>query len=303
MTERLRIRLLHVISGSRSYGTFRPDSDYDYRSVHTLGLDDLLDPFFREEQIESNDGEEDCVDFELKKFLYLAAQSNPNILELLFVPESCILEMNESFRKHIWSNREAFLSKEALKRFIGYCSGQMARIKNHRAWFMNPPKGYPDRVDFSIPEYITNEQLNQVVNMDGRLFSEEHGRKLALWRDFLSAKKRWQTYQVWLKQRNPERAELEKSYRYDTKHGAHLLRLGMECEDIFTEKTIHIPSKNVHTILDVKNGKWTIERLTEWADAQFEKLKVLANNSDLPAHPDRNLIAKLYRNVINEVCF
>ena len=50
-------------------------------------------------------------------------------------------------------------------------------------------------------------------------------------RKWRTARNEWQRYRGWLKNRNPARAKLEAQFGYDTKHGAHLvrlLRMGME---------------------------------------------------------------------------
>lgn len=42
---------------------------------------------------------------------------------------------------------------------------------------------------------------------------------------YRAALKRWDSYQTWQVQRNPARAEFERSHGYDTKHAMHLIRL------------------------------------------------------------------------------
>jgi uncharacterized protein len=44
-------------------------------------------------------------------------------------------------------------------------------------------------------------------------------------RKYRAAVKHWDAYQAWKTQRNPQRAELERRFGYDTKHAMHLLRL------------------------------------------------------------------------------
>ena len=73
--------ILKVVAGSRAYGTNTEDSDYDYRGIciqpkkYLLGLDKF-------EQHEEK--EPDTVIYSLEKFVRLALQNNPNILEILF---------------------------------------------------------------------------------------------------------------------------------------------------------------------------------------------------------------------------
>lgn len=292
-----KVTLYDVISGSRAYGTARPDSDYDYRTIYTLELQDILDPFQNEEIVTTINDEVDQVDFELRKFFALAAQSNPNIIELLFLPKECARFVHPAFERIVLDNKQAFLSKEARNRFAGYMRGQLARMELHRAWFKDPPTAPPEREDYGVPSFLTNEQVVQLVSMPNDITSlivERYGSTMERWQDFLNAKKRWQNYQRWLKERNPARAELERNFGYDTKHASHLVRLGFEAMDIFTEGTIHIPSKNLETIRDVKNGKWTAEQVVAWAEEMFEKVNDAADKSTLPAKADRKTLRDMY---------
>jgi hypothetical protein len=103
----------------------------------------------------------------------------------------------------------------------------------------------------------------------------------------------WHQYQEWKKNRNPERAELEKQYGYDCKHGSHLYRLLSECEEILIQKHITFPRPDAEILLAIRNGCWTYDRLMEEIgdiDARFDQL---CQESSLPKQPDRNAIDQL----------
>ena len=147
------------VTGSHLYGTSTPLSDIDERGVFIPDERYFHGFVNRIEQFE--DKQSDTTYFELRKFLHLACENNPNIIELLFVPESkttfCTPEWEE-----ILYNREYFVCKKAKFTFTGYAHSQFNRIKLHRRWLMNPPKRQPERKDFGLLESrstLTKDQI------------------------------------------------------------------------------------------------------------------------------------------------
>ena len=89
--------IFDVIYGSHAYGTNRPDSDVDKRGVYILP-DSILKSIetvdgFKDVEYypEINDGTQNVVYYELRKFLYMLSNSKPNVIEILNIPEDCIL--------------------------------------------------------------------------------------------------------------------------------------------------------------------------------------------------------------------
>lgn len=169
-----------TLSGSHAYGMAGPDSDVDIRGV-CIPPREIRDSVFKTfEQYTAATQEAswgpnsvqalnrlavhdtaslsymkhqniDLVVFGLQKFLKLAANANPNILELLFVAERDVL-----FRTPVWElareQRDLFLSKKCKHTFLGYAHSQLRRIKGHREWLLHPPQKEPMRADFGLPE-------------------------------------------------------------------------------------------------------------------------------------------------------
>ncbi len=133
-------------AGSHAYGTSLPTSDVDTRGVFIAPPSHSLSCIHTVEQVE--DKKTDTVIYELKKFLNLAANCNPNIIELLFTDEDNILFMHESFAR-IRDHAHLFLSKKAKFTFSGYAMSQLHRIKGHNKWINNPqPEQPPSMADF-----------------------------------------------------------------------------------------------------------------------------------------------------------
>lgn len=140
--------LMLCVSGSHAYGTATEQSDVDVRGIFIPDSKYLLGFSKRVEQIE---WKPDTVVYALAKYLALAVNANPNILELMFVPEDCLLHTDPLFR-WLLDVRQSMLSRQACKSFVGYAYAQLHRIRTHRNWLLHPPKAAPTRDHFGLPE-------------------------------------------------------------------------------------------------------------------------------------------------------
>lgn len=141
-------------SGSHAYGTATPTSDLDVRGVMIPPRAYILGMLRVEQYEERGDGSverPDLIVYELRKYLALAADANPNILELLFVDESDVILSTLAGRR-LRHARQLFLSKKAKFTFSGYAMSQLKRIESHRRWLLSPPSAPPKRSDFDLPE-------------------------------------------------------------------------------------------------------------------------------------------------------
>ena len=110
----------------------------------------------------------------------------------------------------------------------------------------------------------------------------------------------WEQYLNWKENRNPERAELEKKYGYDTKHASHLVRLIIEGIELLSTEYITLPlsGHNIKTVMDVRNGKYTYDELMDFVgdiDEQFDKYY---ETSELRHSPDKEAIEDLCIDII-----
>jgi predicted nucleotidyltransferase len=139
-------------AGSHAYGTSTPESDEDYRGVAIVPDKAYYFGTGMKSFSQMDKGfQDDRVIYDIRKFVSLAVQNNPNIIELLFVDNRFVLQSSTYWEKLV-ENRQKFLSKACRYRFGGYAFAQLKRIKNHRGYLMNPPKKKPERTDFGLPE-------------------------------------------------------------------------------------------------------------------------------------------------------
>jgi predicted nucleotidyltransferase len=127
-----------VTVGSRAFGLATDTSDEDRRGVHLPPAAwhwSLTKP---PEQAETKAAGVEEVVWEVEKFVRLALQANPNILETLWVPAVLFAdETGEELRRV----RGAFLSRHLYRTYSGYVLSQFHLIeKRHRAGGTYKPK-------------------------------------------------------------------------------------------------------------------------------------------------------------------
>lgn len=135
-------RLLYeYIRGSVAYGTAfdnmeNVQSDVDTSGVFFAPQNELLG--FNSNYIERiADEKNDNVWFEIGKWFELLCNSNPNIIESLWIPQRCILFENDII-KEIKENRNMFLSKKVYETFGGYAKSQIKKARGLNKAIVNP---------------------------------------------------------------------------------------------------------------------------------------------------------------------
>jgi uncharacterized protein len=124
--------IFEVVAGSRAYGLDTEKSDTDIRGVYVLPKDIF---YGLEYTGQVNNETNDIVYYELKRFVELLSKSNPNILEMLNVPDNCIL-----YRDSIMDilKPEIFLSKLCEKTFANYAFTQIKKAYGLEKKIVNP---------------------------------------------------------------------------------------------------------------------------------------------------------------------
>lgn len=89
--------------------------------------------------------------YSLRKFFKLAADVNPNIIEVLYTEPTDHLLRRPIF-EDLEGIRDQFLSSKAKFTFTGYAIAQLNKINRHRKWLLNPVVEKPKRSDFGLPD-------------------------------------------------------------------------------------------------------------------------------------------------------
>lgn len=184
--------ILLTRAGSRAYGTHTQNSDLDVKGVaippeeYVFGLDvfeqadspehfkdtRFLNLLTEEERLAANKSKLEGSIYELRKFLKLALDNNPNILDVLFCRDEDVLlwgtmpygerdwerclTADDAFRARtlgflLREQRELFLSARCKFSFSGYAMSQLKRINLHRRFLLRPPTHKPTRAEFELP--------------------------------------------------------------------------------------------------------------------------------------------------------
>ena len=129
--------ILKIISGSYMYGTNNVNSDTDYIGI-CIPAKDYIIGMHKFEQLEertnpsnadrkNSHADNDYTCYSLPKFIKLAYDNNPNILEVLFVPEKSIIYC-DALGKHLLEHKKLFVSKRAFYKFMGYAISQKRKL-------------------------------------------------------------------------------------------------------------------------------------------------------------------------------
>ena len=124
--------LLESISGSRAYGLNRAGSDTDIRGVFYLPEQMFYGLTYVSQVSNANN---DIVFYELRRFVELLSKNNPNILELLAVPEDCLIYRHPILER---LTPELFLSKLCKDSFAGYAMTQIKKARGLNKKVLNP---------------------------------------------------------------------------------------------------------------------------------------------------------------------
>lgn len=89
------------------------------------------------EGVRSGPGDLDLTMYSLRKFCRLAEQGNPSVMVLLWLPEYIVLT---DAGRALVKARDAFISRDAGARFLGYLVSQKMKMKGEKAHTVNRPE-------------------------------------------------------------------------------------------------------------------------------------------------------------------
>jgi hypothetical protein len=207
------------------------------------------------------------VVFELGKFVTLAAAANPSALEVLFADERDWVLATPAWRA-LHAQRHVFLTRRVHQTFVGYALAQLKRIETHRAWLLRPPTHEPARDEFGA----------QGAQGD---------------KAYRAARKRWQQYLSWQRDRNEARAALERAHGYDTKHAMHLVRLMRMGLEALETGTLRVRRPDAAELQAIRDGALSYPELTQLAAELEQRMDLAAQTSALPEDVDHARVDQL----------
>ena len=134
-------------SGSFAYGTNTEKSDEDIRGIFYQPLGEVAGLNKIDQQI--SDTKNDITYYSLRRYIELACEANPNILELLYMPEDCIHQTSPTFEM-LKEKRSMFISKKCITTHHAYAMAQIKKARGRNKWINNPqPEERPSLEDFA----------------------------------------------------------------------------------------------------------------------------------------------------------
>jgi hypothetical protein len=158
------------ISGSHAYGIATENSDRDIRGVFIIPLAEILRGNYVEQV---SDEKNDIIFYELGRFFQLLESNNPNILEILNLPDDCIIQEHSTFSK-VRENSTKFLSKICKNSFGGYAYQQISKARGLNKKIVRPfDKERKGVLDFC---YVPDEDASVPVKdfLEERGMHQEH---------------------------------------------------------------------------------------------------------------------------------
>jgi len=300
VTEDRLFPIFESVCGSQLYGTNTPASDTDWRGV----VIPPIQVYFGTQKFEQLETKKpDRVLYSIDKAVKLVAACNPNMIELLFVPEQFI-EHCHPFWQRMIDNRDLFVSKKARHTFSGYAFSQLRRIKQHQRWLTDAPE-QPDREAMGLNPHkrdFNEDHLNALRIIPRDLIQEDHREIIRAELAYSAAQREWKEYQRWCKERNPARLHLEQQFGFDVKHASHLVRLLRMGEEILDGRGVIVNRRGVDAdeLKSILQGAWSYDELVAYADAMDAKLDALYETSTLQHEPDHAAIENLLMGVFEE---
>jgi predicted nucleotidyltransferase len=165
----LKDNMIYAVKhGSMAYGLNDAWSDLDLKGLVIPPKDVEYNLFHKFEQAENdvefnqkysafsnpNNPKIESTIYSLKKIFTLAADVNPNCIELFYIDTSDILYIHPIMEK-LLEHRDLFLSSKAKFTFSGYAHAQLHKIDRHRKWIIRGEIPLPKRADFGLKDTPT----------------------------------------------------------------------------------------------------------------------------------------------------
>jgi len=118
--------IFHFLAGSHLYGTVNENSDEDHRGV----IIPPIEYFYGLEKFEQWDGDdlyEDACFYDIRKFVRLAMNGNPNVIEY-FWADTNVIEVHPVWIE-LRSYKRQFLSKALIKPHMGMAQDHIKKLE------------------------------------------------------------------------------------------------------------------------------------------------------------------------------
>jgi len=319
--------IVKIKFGSHLYGTNTPTSDLDYKAIYVPEAKDIILQRVQDtihtgrskiggERNLSTDV--DTETFSLQRYLQLLAEGQTGALDMLFAPESSIVERNGNLWNIIQANRSRLLTKRSAA-FVGYCRTQANKygIKGSR---VAAAKHAMEMFTELQQLRGTTAKVWEVLDPTPRII-DAHTAVIIKettggnWETYYICCDRMVGFNNTLKEAASIYTRIHNAYGdrarqaqsnegIDWKALSHAVRVGNEALELLETHKITFPLPNASHILDIKQGKLAYKEVAEEIEGLLVEVENASLSSDLPDVADQEFIDDLvycvYREVVAE---
>jgi len=291
-------------------GVFIPKSEY------LLGLKRIeeVDNSTKSSSADHRNTSEDVDDknYTLPKYLHLALQNNPNIVEVLFATPENILVQSPEWRELV-EYRDKILSQRVFYTFTGYAFSQRKKLTVKSERFTSLVEGVEilektfSKEDLADSRSAITDGEAAFLNQKLKYYKGEKqncesfhkGMPLKVIYDKLVSERDNYGWRV--------HTDTFEDLGYDVKFGYHLIRILAEGHELLTTGKLNYPIGGTarEDILRVREGQVELKELLEMYDRYDVMCKEANEKTLLPKKPDFNwadkwLISILKKSILEE---
>jgi hypothetical protein len=291
-------------------GVFIPNSEY------LLGLKKIeeVDNSTKNSAADHRNTADDIDDknYTLPKYLHLALQNNPNIVEVLFATPENIL-MNSPEWMELVENRDKILSQRVFHTFTGYAFSQKKKLTVKSERFISLVEGV-ELLEKTFSKEILNDARSAITEKEASFLNQKlkyyKGEKQNC-ESFHKGMSLKMIYEKLVSERDNYgwrvHTDTFESLGYDCKFGYHLIRILAEGHQLLATGELQYPIMGVarEDIVRVREGQVELKELLEMYERYDALCKNALERTPLPKKPDFNwadkwLIETLRDSIIRE---
>ena len=289
--------ILEMEVGSRLYGLETPTSDTDYQGIYIPTRQEILG-FNKTKgevslsivsKLENGRNSELAVDrkfYSIQKFLNLALDNNPNMIEMLFPTDKSIVSISKE-GQWIVDNYNLFVSKQSIPKFIGYAKSQRKKmiVKNHNYSQIELAEDYLEGLISKGDSALLLTQcegdpvFNSIFKTKSRRDNHYNIGERLIVKNQTVKRARAKIQEVIGKPSH--RRELVRTCGYDPKFSHHLIRLLLEGIELLEKGRINYPLANKAQLMQIKKGNWKLEDILEYSISLENQIEEIALTSSL----------------------
>ncbi len=322
-------KILQIRVGSHLYGTNTEDSDEDYSGIF-LPSEEYIYGFKKIDQVDLSKKDKtetgkntkdavDCIYYEFRKFIKLALECNPNILEQLFVNKENIIFCNETGQT-LLDIRHKFVYQGLCDRFLGYSYSQKHKmlIRSDKFFELNKGLEIINEILKNKPQFISSYicDIFYIKNYD--IIEDKYKIESIFRKGYDSAQNvtyvsigdlNLQPSYTLLKCKKVieerlskvgNRKELLLDKGYDYKFGMHCCRLLLEGIELLKTGKLIFPLKYRDLLLSIKKGDWEYQQVIDYIDKLEKEMEKVKDESKLPDRSNYDYIEKYTINILKK---